>query len=98
MKLECLILNICPYGPRDDKGIGKNSIIQYIPYKSAPKNTDKSKGYYISYDVLYENNEMSLFQKIPVEKILAPCVITLEPSITETGKVTKKIVDIKFIN
>lgn len=96
MKLECFILNIVPYGPKDENGIGMNSIIQFIPYKSKPKNTEKSKGYFISYDVLYERNNMKLFQKIPVDKILAPCVISLEPSLTDTGKVTQKIVDIKF--
>ena len=96
MKLECLILNIVPYGPKDDKGIGMNSIIQFIPYKTAPKDTEKSKGYFISYDVLYESNNMCLFQKISVDDILRPCVITIEPTLSPTGKVTKKIVDLKF--
>ncbi len=95
-ELKCLILNMVPYGPQDDNGIGKNCIINYIPLSVPPKDTNKSKGYFISYNLLYENTEKCLFQKIPVDKMLSPCTIVLEPIISDTGKVTKKIVDVKF--
>ena len=82
MELNCLILNCSPYGPQDENGIGKNTAIQYIPLNTEEcKNTDKSFGYYVSYNVLFDKSENSLFSFIKKNNlILTPVKITINGS------------------
>ena len=70
-KLKCLILNISPFGPQDEKGIGKNSIFQYIPLdKSKMTCKEKSLGYYVSFNCIYDTSETSLFNKVKEEELI----------------------------
>ena len=82
-ELKCLILNCSPYGPQNDKGIGKNTTLQYIPLdKSKMTNKDKSYGYYISYNVLWDKSEKEFFNFIKKENlILTPVIIKYDNSL-----------------
>lgn len=74
--MKAIILNVSPFGPKDDDGIGKNTVIQYINLENC-KDTEKSKGYYVSFNVLYESTQKSLFKKIKKSDLLRPCEITI---------------------
>ena len=70
-KLKCLILNISPFGPQDEKGIGKNSIFQYIPLdKSKMTCKEKSLVYYVSFNCIYDTSETSLFNTFFIAPLL----------------------------